>query len=148
MDNHTREQRLKAYQLACEKIKGLNKEAVSSTGNLKMGDLFYTSWGYDQTNYDYIVVLSVSATGKTVKCQRTSALHIGHSCQNNVQVPIFCPFGDVFTMYIRKGYKGDTCLKGSYPFCNNGKMDNTRLDSFSRVSKGQQFHETMVEFGH
>ena len=26
---------------------------------INIGDIFYTSWGYDQTNYDYIVVISV-----------------------------------------------------------------------------------------
>ena len=115
---------------------------------LKKGDLFYTSWGYDQTNYDYLVVLEVSKTGKTAKCQMTHALAMGTDGQCNVQEPIFCPYGDKFTMRIQEGYRGDLTLKGSYPFCANGSMDNKRLDRFSRAKEGQQFHETNSMFGH
>jgi hypothetical protein len=114
---------------------------------LKKGDLFVTSWGYDQTNYDYIVVLEVSKTGKTVKCQRTHSLNMGTDGQCNVQEPIFCGFGDIFRMYIRTGYKGDLQLRGEYPFCHTG-TGSKRMDSFSRVAQGQQFHETDSMFGH
>ena len=34
---------------------------------VKPGDIFYTSWGYDQTNSDFYKVVEVSKTGKT--CQ-------------------------------------------------------------------------------
>ena len=116
---------------------------------LKKGDLFYTSWGYDQTNYDYIVVLEVSKTGKTAKCRRTSCLNMGTSGQDNVQEPIFHPFGDIFTMYIRTGYKGDLQLKGTYPFLNCGEMARgTRMDSFWRHKEGKQYFETDSMFGH
>jgi hypothetical protein len=152
MDNKTREERLKAYQEAVKQVLGgsslIAPNTESDKDTLKKGDIFYTSWGYDQTNYDYIVVLEVSKTGKTVKCQRTSALHMGESCQSNVQEPVFCPFGDIFTMQVRTGYKGDICLKGSYPFCHDGSMKNKRLDSFSRHIEGKQYHETMSQFGH
>lgn len=120
--------------------------------DLKKGDLFYTSWGYDQTNYDYIVILSVK--GKFATCQRTSALHMGESGQANVQEPIFCPFGDTFRMKIQGGFNGEIYLRGSYPYLHNGKIDdsyggkNLRLDTFSKAKQGQQFHETMAEFGH
>lgn len=114
--------------------------------NLKKGDLFYTSWGYDQTNYEYIVILEVR--GKFATCQRTSALHMGTSGTSNVQEPIFCPFGDMFRMKIQGDYRGEITLRGSYPFCNDGSMEHKRLDTFYKVSPKQQFHETMAEFGH
>lgn len=114
---------------------------------LKRGDIFFTSWGYDQTNYDYIVVLEVSPTGKTVKCQRTGSLHMGESSHCNVQEPIFYPFGDIFTMQLRAGYNGGVQLKGSYPFCHDG-TGSRRLGSFSKVHEGEQFHETDAMFGH
>lgn len=122
-------------------------ETPVKTEGLKKGDLFYTSWGYDQTNYDYLVVLEVSKTGKTAKCQMTKYLNMGTNGQSNVQEPIFCPFGDVFKMHVRTGYKGDLMLKGSYPYCN-GDMKNTRLDSFCRHKEGKQYYETMPQFGH
>lgn len=34
---------------------------------VKPGDIFYASWGYDQTNVDFYEVLEVSPTGKSVK---------------------------------------------------------------------------------
>lgn len=32
----------------------------------KVGDILYSSWGYDQTNIDWYVVVAVSPSGKTV----------------------------------------------------------------------------------
>ena len=123
-------------------------ENVNAVEAIKAGDLFVTSWGYDQTNYDFIVVLSMSATGKTAKCQRAHAINEGASGQSDLMKPVNEPFGDVFTMHVRTGYKGDLQLKGSYPFCHNGSMANTRLDRFSRVETGRQYHETNSMFGH
>ncbi len=45
------------------------EELNQGFSTIKKGDIFYTSWGYDQTNYDYIVVMEVSPTGKTVYLQ-------------------------------------------------------------------------------
>ena len=116
---------------------------------VEKGNIFYTSWGYDQTNYDFMAVLSVSSSGKTAKCQMIHRLHMGTESQTNVQEPIFCPYGDVFTMRIKQGYRGDVVLRGSYPYCNNGSIaTGTRLDTFSAHKEGKQYHETMAEFGH
>lgn len=115
--------------------------------DLKRGDVFYTSWGYDQTNYDYIVILSIK--GQFAICQRTSSLHMGNSGQCNVQEPIFCPFGDTFRMKIKKD-RESFYLRGSYPYCHDGKFDGGRgrLDSFYKHKEGSQYHETMAAFGH
>lgn len=32
---------------------------------VKVGDIFHTSWGYDQTNTEYFKIVSISKTGKT-----------------------------------------------------------------------------------
>ena len=146
------------YKYVLDTVKGLvrrekanaeykrkQKEAVAEAvknQNLKKGDLYYDSWGYDQTNYDYIAVLEVSKTGKTVKCQRTSSLHMGESGQSNVQEPVFCPFGDVFQLQVRDG-----ALVGSYPFCHDG-TGSRRRGYFSKCEAGRQYHETMAQFGH
>ena len=37
---------------------------------IKIGSLFYSSWGYDQTNIDYYKIKSISPTGKTCKIVR------------------------------------------------------------------------------
>ncbi len=128
------------------KQKEAKKEIVSH--NLKKGDIFVTSWGYDQTNYDYIVVMEISPSKKTAICQRTSSLHQGQANQCNVQEPIFCPFGDKFRMQIRKGYNGDSVnLVGSYPFCYDGE-GSKRKGYFSPHIAGSTYSETMMEFGH
>lgn len=116
-----------------------------STITVKRGDIFYTSWGYDQTNYDYIVVLSIK--GLYATCQRTSSLHMGQSCQSNVQEPVFCPFGEIFRMKIVKGWREPFCLRGSYPYLHTG-IGSKRLDSFFTHTTGKQYHETMSQYGH
>lgn len=34
---------------------------------IAVGDIFYRSWGYDQTNINFVKVIEISKTGKTVK---------------------------------------------------------------------------------
>lgn len=124
-----------------------NKDFDYNLANqLKRGDIFYTSWGYDQTNYDYVVVLKTSKTKKTVKCQRTNYLRRGEAAQSNLQEPLFCPFGDMFTLQVRTG-ENDITLVGSYPFCHTG-TGSKRRGSFSRHETGRIYHETMAQFGH
>lgn len=46
--------------------KGSNvKQALDAP--VKVGDIFYNSWGYDQTNIDWYQVVAVSPSGKTCK---------------------------------------------------------------------------------
>lgn len=153
MNNETREARLRAYNEAVEAYQqSIKPKNVLIEAPIKRGDIFYTSWGYDQTNYDFLVILEVSKTGKTAKCQMTNRLNMGHdggSC--DVVEPIFCPYGDVFTMHVRQ-YAWDNSktihLKGSYPYCNDGSMKNSRLDSFTPHTIGKQYHETDAYSGH
>ena len=118
---------------------------------VKVGDLYYTSWGYDQTNYDYIVVEEVSKTGKTIKARRTSHEHKGSTGQANIQKPINAPFGDTFRLKVEK-YNRESGpeyrLRGTYPFCYDGSMENTRMGSFWKVEENQTFNETDSMFGH
>jgi hypothetical protein len=37
---------------------------------VKVGDFFYMSWGYDQTNVDFYEVVGITPSGKSVKVQR------------------------------------------------------------------------------
>lgn len=115
---------------------------------IKAGNMFETSWGYDQTNYEFIIVLEVSSTGKTAKCQRTSAERIGGDAVSDDLKPINKPFGDVFTMRIKTGYKGQLQLRGSYPFCHDGSMNHTRLGTFDHVESDRAYSETNSMFGH
>ena len=40
---------------------------VDPDAPVKVGDIFYNSWGYDQTNIDWYQVVSLTKSGKSVK---------------------------------------------------------------------------------
>lgn len=44
---------------------------------LKVGDVFYSSWGYEQTNTDFYKVVEISKTRKTCKVVQVGAESIG-----------------------------------------------------------------------
>ena len=46
-----------------------NKKGIKQAldAPVKVGDIFYNSWGYDQTNIDWYQVVQVSPSGKTCK---------------------------------------------------------------------------------
>lgn len=114
---------------------------------IKKDDLFYTSWGYDQTNYDYIIVTELSKTGKTVICKRAQYESIGSRCQSNEQKPIKKAYGLPFRMYVRE-YSGKPYLVGQYIFCGGEDSASKRYDSFLPVATGETFFETDAMFGH
>jgi len=111
---------------------------------IKKNDLFYTSWGYDQTNYDYIIVCAVSPTGKTATCQRAEVKRIGHDVQCDIEKPIPVGYGNTFRMKVFNWYDGREGLKGSYIFCNDSK----RKDIFQRVQENDKFYPTDCYSGH
>ena len=43
---------------------------------VKIGDIFYTRWGYDQTDVDYYQVTAISATGKTCTLSAICAVEV------------------------------------------------------------------------
>ena len=120
---------------------------MSVESGIEKDDIFYTSWGYDQTNYEYIMVLELSKTGKTAICQRCTHEQVGNTRQANIQKPVPIPFGDTFRMHVRK-YKDGSILRGSYPFCADGKMSSTRLGTFWKWDGETTFYETDSRFGH
>lgn len=105
--------------------------------DIKLGDYFYTSWGYDQTNIDYMVVVSVTA--KTCICRMVSPIHVGESGQEDVLTP-GTAYGESFRMQI----SGLNSLTGSYPFCQGSK----RRDIFQKTKLGSTNNQTMAMYGH
>ena len=118
---------------------------MTTATRIRPGQYFYTSWGYDQTNIDYLVVKSVSPSGKTVKCLMASAINLGESGQQDVIMPGTAQ-GEPFQMKATSGYaSGDSFnLRGSYPFCGGSK----RFGYFSPVKLGDVHYETNSMFGH
>jgi len=118
----------------------LNLQAV------QVGDLFYTSWGYDQTNYDFIIVTAVSPTGKTVKARRAMHRTVGHGEQTDIQVPVPEPLGDEFQLKVEYD-SGVPKLRGSYPYLSDGRGD-TRFGYFTKHEEGGRYSETDSYSGH
>ena len=112
---------------------------------IKAGAYFYTSWGYDQTNVDYCVVVEVSSTGKTVMCQMVSPIHIGSEGIEDVLTP-GTAYGPVFRMKVKQ-VCNNLCLKGSYPYISN-MPEERRLDCFFPTKIAETHRQTMSQFGH
>ncbi len=105
--------------------------------------IFYTSWGYDMTHNDYVLVLS--ETEKSCMVQMIGNKKLTGGGYTGEEVPdTEKKFGSPFRL-LKRSYKwgeGDTYLKGSYPFCL-GDMSAKRLDSF-RVWNGRpSYYNTM-----
>lgn len=115
-----------------------------------IGQTFVTSWGYDQTNYDFIMVVGFTKSKKNAICQRcyTRVDEEKSSMVYSALKPIAESFGDKFKMKIQEGYQGEVNLRGSYPYCHDAKMTSKRLDTFHPTIKGRCYHETNPQFGH
>lgn len=44
--------------------------AETTAPAVQVGDFFYSSWGYDQTNIDFYRVVGMTASGKSVRVQK------------------------------------------------------------------------------
>lgn len=121
---------------------------------VKVGDVFYESWGYDQTNIDFAQVIRISPTGKTVLCRM-----MGSQRATPETVEPTEQFGVEFRLKIdhwidNEGHDRRTYLRGSYPYCQqpNHPSENQRVSmrgpvSFSRY-EGKPVYETPAGMGH
>jgi hypothetical protein len=50
---------------------------TTETKTVKVGTVFYSSWGYDQTNVDFAVVTAVSRSGKTATFVELTKGYVG-----------------------------------------------------------------------
>jgi len=81
--------------------------------SVKVGDVFYESWGYDQTNIDFLEVVEVSPSGKSVVCQMVGKTGVGEDHVIPSQ-----RYGVKFRLLVREGSRS-VSLRGSYPFCQS-----------------------------
>ncbi|MAH50104.1 hypothetical protein CMI37_30065 [Candidatus Pacearchaeota archaeon] len=129
---------------------------------VKVGQVFNTSWGYDQTNYDFVVVKSISPSGKTVLCQKAAKIYVGHTTSQDILKPSLEGFGSVFRMRVEYNNwreDGKVYLRGSYPYLSRFEDDwtdeqkadwskSTRLGTFSLCEETDTYHQTNPMFGH
>lgn len=107
---------------------------------IKVGDIFYESWGYDQTNIDFIQVVTISPTGKTAVCRIMNKERVTNE---TVRPTIPHSEGKLFRLKIKKSPCNEELeLVGSYPFCDGG----TRFGYFYKYK--QPVYETPYGMGH
>lgn len=124
---------------------------------MEIGDVFYHSWGYDQINIDFIVVVGFTKSGKSAICQRCKSINdpLRESFCEFALKPTGEAFGDKFRMRIHKSdLTNVVILRGSYPYLHNGKIKSEAgqkivlLGTFFPTTKEEFFYETKPQFGH
>ncbi|MEM9515414.1 MAG: hypothetical protein AAGA42_11220 [Actinomycetota bacterium] len=65
----------------------MTKTANTTTHNIEVGDLFYGSWGYDQTNIDFYEVIRVTAKKVEIQPIRTDVRSESHGTQQVAPLP-------------------------------------------------------------
>ena len=125
---------------------------------LKIGDLFQTGWGYDQTQYNFLTIVKISPSGKTCHCRMVHAKIISTELMYDNRTAGTECFGPAFRMKVEQptfqhSWNNKITLRGSYPFCgyhgNDEKfLESKRLDTFNRVEKGRTYGQTNSQFGH
>lgn len=116
----------------------------------KIGDVFYDSWGYDQTQNDFVKIVGFTPSGKTAIVRMVGAKQVTGSTVAPTE-----PFGPKFKLKIRGGPTSDygPSLVGSYPFVGkSGESDeaflaNKRRGYFSKYTN-EPVYETPAGFGH
>ncbi len=110
------------------------------------GTVFYSIWGYDQTNYDFYVVVSVSPSGKTCLVQRAKCKNFGSNGFHVAQKPTNEGYGKAFRVKV-ESEGGKPRLRGSVPFSDRDEY--TRLATLWFVEdEDRVFYETDGYVGH
>jgi len=128
-----------------KKVKKLSNKKI----NIKSGDLFNTSWGYDQTQYNFLVIKSVSPTGKTVKCKMVR-INIGDNIgAHDIITPTKEEFGNEFRLRVQEYQTPEGVVKydlrGSYPFLRDGIIENgSRMDWFNPYDENREYTQTNI----
>jgi hypothetical protein len=75
---HWNDEQYKAWQYMHLRI----KKEENKNDSAKIGDVFHSSWGYDQTNTEYYKIVEISKTGKTCKVVQVGSVSIGDAKKN------------------------------------------------------------------
>ena len=86
------------------------------------GTILRHSWGYDMTFNEYCIVISVSKSGKTIKCQRvhSEVTTADNGLGAGRQAPGKEPIGEVFRLHVRRYQTSGPYYVGSYPSTHDG----------------------------
>jgi len=112
----------------------------------RVGKLYYTLWGYDQTNYDFLVIEKISPSGKTAMCRMATRERGGGSIGVDEYKPTASSYGDSFRLKI---INSGEYLRGSYPFIHTGLIkDGLRLGTFFQAKENEKYGQTADGWGH
>ena len=88
------------------------REAMPSPAelNVSVGDIFYGSWGYDQTNVNFYEVTGL--TGASVKIREVGQIQVGDSGPSESVVPDKGNYiGPEMTKRLKSGYQGSAAIR-------------------------------------
>ncbi len=75
---HWTDEQYKAWQYLYLRI----EQEKNKDDSIKVGDVFHSCWGYDQTNIEFYKIVSISKTGKSAKVVQVAAEPIGDAKEN------------------------------------------------------------------
>lgn len=146
---------LKAHPRALVKeIKDVKDEICGPSKELYLidvivGDIYYTSFGYDETHYKFIKVVGFTKSGKSAICKRVYMENTGEGNAVYDEVkPTDKTFGQSFKLRIDKGPNYFT-LRGSFPYSFDANPNHLMLSTFFKHVEGRKgYMETNPQFGH
>lgn len=113
-----------------------SKTEPTLTSGVKKGDIFVSSWGYEQTNIDFYEVVAVTKTGKSVKIAKMNKKYLGKdSGGTQEKVMPGQVVEEPMVRRVGKGYKGVPSIKiNDYSWAN--------------LWDGNPEYETAAGYGH
>ena len=125
----------RAEYKAARKVKALE---ASANHGVKVGDVFRSSWGYDQTNVDYYQVLSVS--NKTATFCKIAQLSENDGFLQGNCVPAPNQFiGKPFKKLIQKSSTESSAYVKIYSFANAYKIEPVAVVSNKPIYKSSHW---------
>ena len=102
---------------------------ASNIGKVKVGDIFTTHWGYDQTNVEFFQVVEL-LSNVTIKLQEIDSIIVDDTRGDNKKMPKIGSFhGDIMTK--RLSFYGDS-VSVKFESFRHGSLWNGKPQYFSR----------------
>ena len=90
-------------------------KAKAFAHTIKVGDIFYSSWGYDQTNIDFYKVTKLVGTKSVMLIEMMTCIDHHDGCQSNMVIPGATERegAKAILKRVQDGYKGIPSIKVS-----------------------------------
>lgn len=107
-----------------------------------IGEIFYASWGYDQTNIDFLQVMRLTKSGKSAYCKMMKQKVLRHTSFLSEEIVPDEAHGPEFRMKV-DWWRDEPLLIGTYPLVSNGKVAalKFRKGCFSKWN-GKALHQS------